>query len=206
LKYAKLIRTRCDIEHNTAVISLYQAGNGIYDQFDKVTVIAEGRLLYYGPRKEARKYFEDLGFVHPDGGNTADFLTSVTALNERQVSKDHQGPVPTSSADFEKAYQNSDIAKRMREELEAHLEDEARVRDTEESQRQIQAQKSKRAPKSRPEKVDFMTQVKAALIRDYQQRWGDKWTFWARQATTFILAWFAGSMFYSTDSTTGGLF
>lgn len=86
LRYTKVIRTLCDIEHNAAVITLYQAGNGIYDCFDKVTVIAEGRVIYYGPREQARGYFEDLGFVHPDGGNTADFLTSVTAVSSLLVS------------------------------------------------------------------------------------------------------------------------
>jgi ATP-binding cassette subfamily G (WHITE) protein 2 (SNQ2) len=85
LRYTKVIRTLCDIERNAAVITVYQAGNGIYDCFDKVTVIADGRVLYYGPREEARGYFEDLGFVHPDGGNTADFLTSVTAVSRLQL-------------------------------------------------------------------------------------------------------------------------
>lgn len=82
LRFNKVLRQLADIERNTTVVSLYQAGNGIYELYDKVTVIAEGRLLYYGPRAEARKYFEDLGFVHPPGGNTADFLTSVTAVSD----------------------------------------------------------------------------------------------------------------------------
>lgn len=81
LRYAKILRTLADIQRNTMVVSLYQGGNGIYDLFDKVTVIAEGRVIYYGPRAEARSYFEDLGFVPPEGGNTADFLTAVTAVS-----------------------------------------------------------------------------------------------------------------------------
>jgi ATP-binding cassette subfamily G (WHITE) protein 2 (SNQ2) len=206
LKFNKVLRTLADVEHNTSVVSLYQAGNGIYDLYDKVTVIAEGRVIYYGPRSEARGYFEDLGFVHPDGGNTADFLTSVTAVNERQIKDGHQGPVPTSAADFLDAYQKSDIAARMRDDLEAHLRDETRKAETEKTQEAIQHQKSKYAPNKRAEKVDFVTQVRAALIRDYQQRWGDQWTFWARQATTFIQAFLTGSLFYAIPASTGGLF
>ena len=171
-----------------------------------MTVIAEGRVIYYGPRGEARAYFENLGFIHPDGGNTADFLTSVTAVNERQISKDHQGPVLTSAADFAQAYEKSDIAKRMQQELEEHLRDTSREQETEDSKKVIQQQKNKLAPKGRPEKVDFFTQVKAALIRDYQMRWGDQWTLWARQATTFIQAWITGSLFYAIPASTGGLF
>ncbi|OCF41123.1 ABC transporter [Kwoniella heveanensis CBS 569] len=207
LKFNKVLRTLTDVERNTTVVSLYQAGNGIYDLFDKVTVIAEGRVIYYGPRGEARKYFEDLGFVHPDGGNTADFLTSVTATNEREIREDHNGKVPTTPAEFSKAYQDSDIAKRMREELDAHLSNTQKLREeTELAQAEVQRQKDKWARKRSPERADYFTQVRAALIRDYQQRWGDQWTLWARQVTTLIQALIVGSLFYSISATTGGLF
>lgn len=204
LRFNKTLRTLSDVERNTAVVSLYQAGNGIYGLFDKVTVIAEGRVIFYGPREEARGYFEELGFIHPDGGNTADFLTSVTATNERKI-KDNHGPVPTSPAEFAKLYQESEIAHRMRQELDEHLANQ-REQETQDTQAVVQAQKSRWAPKGRPEKVDFFTQVRAALIRDYQQRWGDQWTLWARQGTTIIQAFIVGSLFYDIPDTTGGLF
>lgn len=162
------------MQRNASVVSLYQAGNGIYDLFDKVTVIAEGQIIYYGPRSQARGYFEDLGFVHPDGGNTADFLTSVTALNEREV-KEGANNVPSSAVAFARAYADSPIAKRMRQELDAHLRSEATKADTEQAKGELQRQKDKYAPKKRPERVSYAKQVKAALIRDYQQRWGDQW-------------------------------
>jgi hypothetical protein len=63
----------------------------------------------------------------------------------------------------------------MMQELDEHLESEQRVRETEDAQAQLQAQKYKLAPKSRPEKVDYFKQIRACLIRDYQQRWGDQW-------------------------------
>ncbi|WWD19932.1 hypothetical protein CI109_104404 [Kwoniella shandongensis] len=207
LGYAKVMRDLSDIERNATVVSLYQAGNGIYNLFDKVTVIAEGRLLYYGPRSEARKYFEDLGFEHLDGANTADYLTAVTATNERKIKEGHEGKVPTAPVEFAEIYAKSDMAKRMREELDAHLKDTASLdRKTKEAQDVIQQQKSKGAIKGRPEKVDYFTQVKAALIRDYQQRWGDQWTLWARQGTTVVQALIVGSIFYSAPKSTGGIF
>lgn len=62
LDYVKVMRALADIQHKTMAISLYQAGNAIYDLFDKVMVIAEGRCIYFGPRSNAQAYFEDLGF------------------------------------------------------------------------------------------------------------------------------------------------
>jgi ABC-type multidrug transport system ATPase subunit len=204
LRYTRIIRALTDVQRNASVVSLYQAGNGIYDQFDKVTVIAEGQVIYYGPRAEARGYFEEMGFVHPDGGNTADFLTSVTALNERQVKDGAQ--VPDNARDLARAYANSDIARRMKAELDEHLSSEAVHSDTVQAQEELQRQKDKRAIKRLPQRANYWTQVKAALIRDYQQRWGDQWTFWARQFTTTVQALLAGSTFYKVSDNTGGLF
>lgn len=73
----------------TDILLTQQAGNGIYDLFDRVLVLAEGQCIYYGPRKLARGYFEgksgfthlsyrcsvrilDLGFICADGANVAD--------------------------------------------------------------------------------------------------------------------------------------
>ena len=206
LNYAKVMRTLADVERNTIVVSLYQAGNGIYDLFDKVTVIAEGRIIYYGPRSEAQGYFEDLGFECTPGANVADFLTAVTATNERKIRED-AGYVPTTPADFAKAYQESKIAQRMRDEVDDHLADQTRLEEeTALVKEVINSQKQRGAPKGRSERISYPGQVRAALIRDYQQRWGDQWTLWARQGTTLIQALIIGSLFYSIPKTTGGLF
>lgn len=62
LDYVKIMRIMADMERRTIAISLYQAGNAIYNTFDKVLLIAEGRCIYFGPREQAQGYFEELGF------------------------------------------------------------------------------------------------------------------------------------------------
>ncbi|KAK4687938.1 hypothetical protein P7C73_g2176, partial [Tremellales sp. Uapishka_1] len=181
LRFIKTLRTLADVERKTIVVTAYQAGNDIYDSFEKVTVIAEGRLIYYGWRKDAQAYFEGLGFEHIDGGNTADYLTAVTATNERKIKSSHKGKVPTSPAEFADLYASSDIARKMREELEAYMQDEeSRKKEGERTRALVLAEKNKGASKKGPEKESFATQVKTALIRDYQQRWGDQWFGWFR--------------------------
>lgn len=197
LGFAKVCRTLCDVDNRINVVSLYQAGNGIYEQFDKVTVIAEGRLLYYGPRAEARPYFEKLGFVHMDGANTADYLTAVTALDERQVVEGMDDEVPNTAAEFAEIYQNSELAARMRAEVDAWIADKpAREAETAESREYAHQVKSKYAFKGLAQRASFFTQLRAAIIKDAQQRWGDQWSLWARQGTTVIQALINGSVFY----------
>lgn len=156
-------------------MSLYQAGNGIYDLFDKVTVIADGLVIYYGPRSEARPYFEGLGMTHIDGANTADYLTAVTALAERRVDPDYHGPIPTSANEFADIYQQSDIAKRMRAELDSHLANHAILEEvTTAAQHAVDLRRQKGVPPSWANVTSFPAQVRTALIREYQQRWGSK--------------------------------
>jgi ABC-type multidrug transport system ATPase subunit len=197
LGFAKLCRTLCDVANRVNIMSLYQAGNGIYDLCDKVTVIAEGHIIYFGPRVDARPYFEELGFEHIPGANTADYLTAVTALNERQVRKGMEGRVPNTPAEFEVAYRNSSMYARMLNEADAVMNDQAeRERESQAAQEYIKKAKSPRALSLLPYKADFFQQVIACSIREGQARWGDQWSLWGRQVTTLIQGFINGSVFY----------
>ena len=61
LDFTQALRTLANKEKKTIMATFYQAGNGIYNLFDKVLLIDEGREMYFGPRELAQKYFEDLG-------------------------------------------------------------------------------------------------------------------------------------------------
>ena len=69
---------------------MYQAGEGIYELFDKVMVLDQGRTVYFGPPDQARKYFEGLGYRSLPRQSTADYLTGCTDPNERQFAPDYQ--------------------------------------------------------------------------------------------------------------------
>lgn len=84
LDYAKSLRVMTNIYKTTTFVSLYQASENIYKQFDKVLVIDAGRQVYFGPAKEARRYFEDLGFKEKPRQTTPDFLTGCTDEFERE--------------------------------------------------------------------------------------------------------------------------
>lgn len=201
LGYIKACRTLSDVANKVNVVSLYQAGNGIYDQFDKVTVIAEGRVIYYGPRSEARGYFENLGLEHMDGANTADYLTAATALQERCIIPGFKGSVPRTAAEFAQAYEQSEVAQRMRKEIDHYNQGDS----TERTLEAVRSRKSKWVSSQSPQKAPYLVQIQIALIREYQQRWGDQWSFWFRQASTFILAWITGSVFYQLETSTTGI-
>lgn len=78
LDYAKSLRILTDVFQLSTFTTLYQAGEGIYDCFDKVLVLDEGREVYFGPIKEARQYMVSLGYADLPRQTTADFLSGIT--------------------------------------------------------------------------------------------------------------------------------
>lgn len=69
LEWAKALRAMTNVLGLSTIVTLYQAGNGIYNLFDKVLVLDEGKQIFYGPAAAAKPFMEDLGFVYTDGAN-----------------------------------------------------------------------------------------------------------------------------------------
>jgi ABC-type multidrug transport system ATPase subunit len=49
----------------------------VFDLFDDLILMAEGKIIYHGPRNEAPNFFEECGFRCPERKGTADFLQEV---------------------------------------------------------------------------------------------------------------------------------
>ncbi len=55
--------------------------------FDKVMFLAEGRMVYYGPRETAISYFASLGYPCPKYCNPADFFILTLACPFEDMEK-----------------------------------------------------------------------------------------------------------------------
>jgi len=76
LEYVRALRIATDVARLSTVVSIYQAGESLYQLFDKVCVIYEGRMAYFGRADQARQYFIDLGYEPANRQTTADFLVA----------------------------------------------------------------------------------------------------------------------------------
>ncbi|UNI23908.1 hypothetical protein JDV02_009700 [Purpureocillium takamizusanense] len=205
LEYTRAVRAMTDVLGLASIVTLYQAGNGIYNLFDKVLVLDEGKEIFYGPMKEARPFMEYLGFICDDGANVADFLTGVTVPTERKVRTELEHKFPRTAQAIRNEYENSPIRGRMQAEYDYPLTDEAKHK-TELFREGISIEKDKRLPDKSPYTVGIMEQIKACVKRQYQILWGDKATFIIKQVSTLTQALIAGSLFYNAPNTSGGLF
>ena len=106
-------------------MSIYQASENLYDVFDKVCVIYEGRMVYYGPASLARQYFIDMGYEPANRQTTPDFLVAVTDPNARTAREGYQNRVPRSADEFAEYYRKSDIWEVNQEDMDAYLKEHA---------------------------------------------------------------------------------
>ncbi|KAH7169574.1 ABC-2 type transporter-domain-containing protein [Fusarium sp. MPI-SDFR-AT-0072] len=205
LEWTKAIRALTDVLGLSSIVTLYQAGNSIYNLFDKVLVLDEGKEVYYGPIKEARPFMESMGFICHQGANVADYLTGVTVPTERSVRPGMENRFPRSADALRAQYEESPIYKRMIAEYDYPTTDLAKEK-TRLFKEGVQQEKDKSLPMSSPLTVGFVQQVKACVARQYQILLGDKATFIIKQASAIIQALIAGSLFYNASDDSSGLF
>ncbi|KAF7553419.1 hypothetical protein G7Z17_g3662 [Cylindrodendrum hubeiense] len=205
LEYTKAIRAFTDVLGLSTIVTLYQAGNGIYNLFDKVLVLDGGKQVFYGPRDEARPFAEELGFVCQDGANVADFLTGITVPTERKIRDGHENTFPRTAEALQSAYEKSPIYTKMISEYD-YPSTAAAKDSTKLFQEGISIEKDHQLSASSPLTVGFISQIKTCVIRQYQIIWGDKVTFFAKQLSVLLQAVVAGSLFYDAPNTSAGLF
>ncbi|KAJ6151805.1 hypothetical protein N7470_006933 [Penicillium chermesinum] len=205
VEFTRLLRRETDEKGKTTILTTYQAGNDIYNLFDKVLVLAEGRVMYYGPRALARAYFEDLGFICPKGANIADFLTSVTVLTERTV-RDNLGlKAPDTPEEFEARYLNSSIC---REQLDAIEPPDKLFYETEDLDTAVSQEKRKHhLPRNKSVyTVSLWAQVASCALRQFQIMWGDKFSLIVKVCSAIIQALVCGSLFYNLPEDSSSIF
>ncbi|KAF4343795.1 multidrug resistance CDR1 [Fusarium beomiforme] len=206
LDFARVLRRSAHDHQRTILATLYQAGNGIYDQFDKVLVLAEGRQIYYGPAAQAKEYFEDMGFRCPSGANIADFLTSVTVSTEREIMPGYEHTVPQTAQDFERRYKESSMFKCMQESVKSRSVESlsAEVEALRSAARQEKSRKIHFLSRnSSPYISSFFDQVWVCALRQFQVLWGDRFSNGLQLASSLIMALVTGSLMYNLpqDST-----
>ncbi|GAA5969283.1 hypothetical protein JCM8115_006749 [Rhodotorula mucilaginosa] len=208
LDYAKAIRILTDVHQMATFVSLYQAGEGIYKQFDKVLVIDEGRQVYFGPANEARQYMMSLGYADLPRQTTADYLTGCTDPNERKFAEGRTtNDVPAGAVALEAAYKQSEPYARMmaeRDEFKAHIEQDTAALN--EFRQAVAEEKRRGAGKKSPYTASFASQVWALMVRQFQLKAQDRTDMIVSWTTSVIIALLVGSCYFLLPETAAGAF
>ncbi|KAI5293483.1 hypothetical protein KEM52_005489 [Ascosphaera acerosa] len=199
-EYVNSLRSMTNTSQCATIVSLYQASENLFNQFDKVMVIQKGHCAFFGKASEARSYFESLGFECPPRWTTPDFITTVSDANARRIKKGWEDRIPRSPEDFEQAYNHSSVR-------------EAANRDMDDFDRQLHEdagslrQRDERAKKIRRNyTLPVWHQAVLLTKQQYFILTGNKVTLLCKWFIVFFIAWIVGSLFYNLPKTTDGLF
>ncbi|CAK7210420.1 Multidrug resistance protein [Sporothrix eucalyptigena] len=200
LEFAKSVKLSADTAGTTALVAMYQASEAAYRLFDRVSLLYEGRQIYFGPAgTEARDYFVRMGYLCLPRQTTPDFLTSLTNPGERRVRPDvHPDSVPRTPDEFAAAWRASPEYKQLQQDMdefdEAYpLQDASAVQTMATARR---AHQSSLTRKSSPYTLSFPQQILLCMHRGVQRLRGDATFFVVTVAGNFVVSLVLGSVFY----------
>ncbi|CAH0014706.1 unnamed protein product [Clonostachys rhizophaga] len=207
LDFTKSLRVQTNLYKTTTFVSLYQASENIYNLFDKVMVIDEGRQVYFGPISEARAYFEGLGFAPRPRQTTPDYVTGCTDEFEREYASGYsEKNAPHSSQTLLEAFNKSDIKKRLDAEMEEykaglHLEQGAH------DDFQVAVKESKRMSSHKSVyQVGFHLQMWALMKRQFSLKIQDRFNLSLSWIRSIIIAIVLGTLYLNLGETSASAF
>ncbi|KFH46163.1 Brefeldin A resistance protein-like protein [Hapsidospora chrysogenum ATCC 11550] len=208
LDYARSLRIMTDVSNRTTLVTLYQAGEGIYETMDKVMVIDQGRQIFCGPANRAKQYFIDLGFECPDRQTTADFLTAVTDPIERRFRPGFEKSAPRTAEDFEKAFRNSADYQELLEDVAQYKKSlhDSDYTSAKQFENAVRESKSKHVSDKSPYTIPFFKQVIICTKREAWLLLSDKTALWTKLFIVISCGLIVGSLFHGQPSTTESTF
>ncbi|KAH8590585.1 AtrD, ABC-transporter [Bisporella sp. PMI_857] len=207
LEFVKTMRLSTELSGSTAIVAIYQASQSIYDVFDKVAVLYEGRQIYFGNINAAKTFFVNMGFECPLRQTTADFLTSLTSPAERVIRPGFERSVPYTPDQFAKRWQESeDRAMLLREIEEFDRQYPVGGPSLENFKQSRIATQAKQQRVKSPYNLSFAMQVKLCMDRGFDRLRGDSEIFFSILFAQTIMGLIIGSVFYNLQPNTAGLF
>ncbi|KAL4982994.1 ABC-2 type transporter-domain-containing protein [Aspergillus falconensis] len=207
LKFVQALRLSADLAGAAHAVAVYQASQSIYEVFDKVTVLYEGRMIFFGPTNVAKGFFERMGWVCPNRQTTGDFLTSITNPQERKARAGMEDVVPKTPEEFETYWRKSPEYKALLSEM-AEFETQHPPGNDEQAAAGLQARKqntqSKNSRAASPYVLSIPMQIKLNTKRAYQRVWNDMSSTMSTVIGQIVIALITGSVFYGSPNTTAG--
>nr|POE57771.1 pleiotropic drug resistance protein 1 [Quercus suber] len=100
------IRTISRIQQSSAIMSLTQLSQEVFDLFDRIILPTDGHVLFQGPRQDAIPYFAKLGYIKPSYVESSEFLKDIAAGDSSQYIV--PGATPLTLEELVECYRASD--------------------------------------------------------------------------------------------------
>ncbi|EHL02868.1 putative ABC transporter CDR4 [Glarea lozoyensis 74030] len=207
IEFCKTLRMSADLAGTTSCVAIYQAPQTAYDFFDKVILLYEGHQIYFGHTVDAKRYFEDKGFICPDRQTDGDFLTSMTSPDERIIRPGWESRVPKTALEFAEVWKASDERKLLLAQIDVYKENfTIGGEHLEQFKKSREAQQSKRQRIESPYTLDYRQQIMLCLWRGWKRLKGDPSLTYVQLGGNFVMGVVIGTVFYNLPEKTSSFF
>ncbi|KAK9775327.1 putative ABC-2 type transporter-domain-containing protein [Seiridium cardinale] len=207
LDFVKSLRVQTNLYQTATFVSLYQASENIYRQFDKVLVIDAGKQVFFGPVAEARGYFERLGFAPKPRQTTPDYVTGCTDEFEREYADGYSPEnAPHSPETLAEAFKKSVYTERLNAEMSGYTtrleEESAKHEDFRTAVRESKRSGAKRSVYN----VGFHMQVWALMKRQFALKMQDRLALILAWIRSIVIAIVLGTLYLNLGQTSASAF
>ncbi|KAH7427104.1 hypothetical protein KP509_10G030800 [Ceratopteris richardii] len=115
----KCLKQFVHVLEGTILMSLLQPPPETFELFDDVILLAEGQIVYQGPREHVLEFFESCGFRCPERKGAADFLQEVTSRKDQEQYwfDKHKHYQYVTVKEFVDKFKDFHVGQRVRDEL-----------------------------------------------------------------------------------------
>ncbi|KAK2462635.1 hypothetical protein APHAL10511_005368 [Amanita phalloides] len=206
LEFVQALRLATDTVNLTTIAAFYQAGESLYRYFDKVCVIYEGQMAYFGPVDKARQHFIDMGYEPANRQTTPDFLVAVTDPNGR-ITRRGATNIPRTATEFSDYFRKSALADVNRADIKSYEAEFVGNQTLElEYKESAYSEHSKYANKGSPYLLTIAQQVKAVMLRRAQILRGNLFFLQLQLFSFTFQALIMGSLFFKVQDATSGFY
>ena len=209
LEFVTALRIATNICRTSTIASIYQAGENITQLFDKVVVLNQGRLVYFGPLAYATNYFKSIGYLPQDRQTTADFLVACTDENGRRIRPGYEATVPRTPDEQARAFRESQVGRANRAEVDNYISTVLMHQNKPNASKYVglaRDERAKHTPAGSKFLLSWPMQVRLAVRRRALIAWGDLATHLTVIFAALFQALIIGSVFFDLQKNTSGFF
>lgn len=170
-------------------------------------MLYEGQQIFFGKAKEAKAYFEHLGFICPEQQTTADFLTSMTNHSERVIRPGWENEAPRTADEFARCWKESRHRERLVYEIDRYLE--SHPFDGEHHEKFFQSRRIEQSDMARAESpftLSYIEQFNLTLWRSWTMLKNDPSITLTMLVSNVFEALIISSIFYNLPENTTSFF
>lgn len=73
------------LKGRTVISTIHQPNSDIFEMFDKLMLMASGKIIYFNKANKSENYFESIGYKVPEFSNPADYYMAMMSIESYDV-------------------------------------------------------------------------------------------------------------------------